>query len=258
MMEIFSKPVKDVKTCRNGLVNFIKEQLQAAEGGEGRGITGLKLFIQCSPTDQYIYEAALYHDDVSKFQQDELQRIADDYDIALPLGWKFDVTYNEENIPAQAHKSVSGDASLLIVTKTNSGIMKPTQAVILALNGEIENDGYEISSKEKRINIGRGAHVQTPDGFFRKNKIAFKDDDNITANRSVSRQHAHIEWDDKENCFVIFADDGGIPPTNKMKVRTSNGLIIKLQTIEIGHKLIHGDQVILGNEAVLEFSTSFE
>ena len=37
MMEIFSKQGKDVKTCRSELVNFIKEQLQAAEGGEGRG-----------------------------------------------------------------------------------------------------------------------------------------------------------------------------------------------------------------------------
>ena len=258
MIEIFSKQAKDVKTCRNELVNFIKEQLQTAEGGEGRGILGLKLFIQCSAADQYIYEAALYNDDVARFQQEELQRIADDYDIALPGGWKFEVVYNEENIPGQAKKSVLKDAALLIITKKNSGIPKATEAVIIALNGETENDGYEISSKEKRINIGRGAHVQTPDGFFRKNKIAFKDDENIPANRSVSRQHAHIEWDNKENCFVLFADEGGIPPTNKMKVRTNDGMVIKLQTIEIGHKLINGDQVILGNDAVLEFTTSFE
>jgi hypothetical protein len=258
MIEIFSKQVKDVKTCRNGLLNFIKEQLQAAEGGEGKGILGLKLYIQCSAADQYIYEAALYHEDVAKFQQDELQRIADDYDIALPEGWKFEVVYNEENIPGQAKKSALEDAALLIITKKNDGVRKATEAVILALNGETENDGYEISSKEKRINIGRGAHVQTPDGFFRKNKIAFKDDESISANRSVSRQHGHIEWDDKENCFVLFADEGGIPPSNKMKVRTTDGLIIKLQTTEIGHKLVNGDQVILGNDAVLEFTTSFE
>lgn len=258
MMEIFSKQAKDVKTCRNELVNFIKEQLQAAEGGEGRGITGLKLYVHCDPSNQYIYEAALYHDEITKFQSDEIQRIADDYDIALPKDWKFEVKFNEEVIPQQAFKSASGDAALLFVTKTNSGFRKPTQAAILALNGETEKDGYEISSKDKRVNIGRGSHVQTADGFFRKNKIAFKEAENIAANRSVSRQHAHIEWDDKDNCFVLFADEGGIPPYNKMKVRNAEGIIIKLQTTEIGHKLLHGDQVILGNDAVLEFTTSFE
>ncbi|MEO6403855.1 MAG: FHA domain-containing protein [Ferruginibacter sp.] len=258
MMEIFSKQAKDVKACRNELITFIKEQLQAAEGGEGKGITGLRLYIHCIPSELYLYEAALYSDDILRFQQDEIQRIADDYDIALPNGWKFEVIYNEENIPAQAHRSASGEAALMLVTKKNAVSAKPEQAVIIALKGVTEEDGYEISSKEKHINIGRGSHVQTADGFFRKNKIAFKEDEKINANRSVSRQHAHIEWDDKENSFILHADEGGIPPHNKMKVRTANGNIIKLQTTEIGHKLSHGDQVILGEDAVLEFTTTIE
>ena len=256
MTEIFSKQTRDVKTTRNELITFIKEQLQTAEGGEGTGIMGLKLFVSCSPANQYIYEAALYSDHISKFQQDELQRIADDYDIALPQGWKFEVAFNEENIPREAHSSDSGDTALLIITKKNAGIRKPTQASIHALNGKTEKEVYEISSKDKKINIGRGSHAQTADGFFRKNFIAFKEDETITANRSVSRQHAHIEWDEKESCFCLYADEGGIPPYNKMKVRTTDGMIIKIQSLEIGHKLMNGDQVIVGEEAVLEFTTA--
>ena len=76
----------------------------------------------------------------------------------------------------------------------------------------------------------------------------------MDANRSVSRQHAHIEWESASGSFLIFADEGGIPPHNKMKIRTAEGISIKLQAIEVGHRLEEGDQVILGDKAVLEFS----
>jgi len=54
---------------------------------------------------------------------------------------------------------------------------------------------------------------------------------------------------------MIFADEGGIPPGNKVKIK-SVGVdnLIKLHSIQIGHKLNEGDQVILGESAVFEFS----
>ena len=88
---------------------------------------------------------------------------------------------------------------------------------------------------------------------MRRNAIAFKPSE---ANRSVSRQHAHIEWNADSGSFLVFADEGGIPPNNKMKVRTPEGALIKMQAIEVGHRLQQGDQIILGDSAVLEFSYS--
>jgi len=41
-----------------------------------------------------------------------------------------------------------------------------------------------------------------------------------------------------------------------MKVRTPEGTLIKMQAIEVGHRLQEGDQVILGDQAVLEFTYS--
>ena len=40
----------------------------------------------------------------------------------------------------------------------------------------------------------------------------------------------------------------------KTKIRTVEGLSIKMQAIEVGHRLEEGDQLILGDTAVLEFS----
>jgi hypothetical protein len=96
--------------------------------------------------------------------------------------------------------------------------------------------------------------VQTADGFFRKNNIAFVAAENMEANRSVSRQHAHIEWEPESGSFFIFADEGGVPPHNKVKVRSVGGVPVKMHATEIGHRLQEGDQVILGESVVLEFT----
>ncbi len=43
-----------------------------------------------------------------------------------------------------------------------------------------------------------------------------------------------------------------------MKVRDAEGNIIKIQTTEIGHHLDEGDQIMLGESAVLEFTYNGE
>ena len=102
--------------------------------------------------------------------------------------------------------------------------------------------------------MGREKKTQTADGFFRENTICFLGESKEASNRSVSRQHAHIEWDAHSGCFVVYADEGGIPPLNKTKVRKADGTVEKIQTIEIGHRLDEGDQVMLGESAILEFT----
>ena len=54
---------------------------------------------------------------------------------------------------------------------------------------------------------------------------------------------------------MVFADEGGIPPKNKIKIRTAKTeQITKLHSKQIGHELAEGDQIILGDSVVLEFS----
>ncbi|HLL43902.1 MAG TPA: hypothetical protein VK369_12230, partial [Segetibacter sp.] len=62
--------------------------------------------------------------------------------------------------------------------------------------------------------------------------------------------------DAESGAFYIFADEGGVPPHNKMKVRIEGGTPVKLQTTQVGHRLQEGDQVILGESALLEFTHS--
>jgi hypothetical protein len=210
------------------------------------------LFIFCSDADKYIYESAVYYDEQDRFKNEEVQRIADDFAIDLPENWAMEILF-VETAPAEAVKVAGMDAALFIQTRKRT-LIKSATAYIKILGGEAENEVYTIASTSGKITIGREKKVQMPDGFFRENTIAFPAQSTNESNRFISRQHAHIEWDNDSGSFLLFADEGGIPPRNKVKLRSVNGELDKLQTMEIGHLLKDGDQIILGDSAVLEFS----
>jgi hypothetical protein len=242
----------DVKGIRYALLQFIKQELQKAEGGEGGNIKGLCLYIACSDAERHSYEAAVYLDEPDKLR-DEIQRIADDYAVALPDSWTLDVNFDQE-YPPEAIKASNLDAAFFIKT-TKHFIKQTATAYIRALSGETDTPEYKITSETGKINIGRDKKAQADEGFFRTNHIAFPSESGSDSNKYVSRQHAHIEWNNDAGRFVIYADEGGVPPRNKVKIRSEqNENIVKLHSTDIGHQLQEGDQIIIGESAVLEFS----
>ncbi len=247
-----SRPT-DIKGIRHAILQFIKDQLQKAEGGEGSNIKGMYIYVTCRNEDKHLYEAALYAGDTERFKEEEVQKIADDYAIALPEGWVFEVEFVHD-APVDALKAPDTDVALFISTKSKPKVFSGSAASIKVLNGEAEKKSYALTHAMGKINIGRESKVQTADGFYRENDIAFPSESRHEGNRSISRQHAHIEWDNDAGAFYIYADEGGIPPYNKLKVRTEGGTPVKLQTTQIGHRLAEGDQIILGESALLEFT----
>ncbi len=254
MFEIFKgdQPGQmDVKSSRDAAIRFIKEELQKSEGGEGRNIRGLQLFIFSPAEERHIYEAALYVGEPERLKE-EIQKIADDFDIDLPLNWTIEVSFTDA-LPAGAKKTSDLDLALFIKTRENL-IRKDLKACISILNGEAEQNEYTIHSGMEPMTIGREKKAQGSDGFFRVNTIAFPGDSSNEANKYISRQHAHISWNSDTGCFMIFADEGGVPPHNKIKIKSQNNdTSFKLNSTQIGHALQDGDQVILGESAVIEF-----
>lgn len=242
----------DVKTIRDALLTFIKEQLSKAEGGEGGNIKGLQLFIACPEEDKYLYESAVYLEEEDKFKEEEVQKIADDYAINLPHDWTMEILFTP-HIPEQAAKAPHIFSGLFIKT-TKQSLRKEATATITVLTGTAEKEAYDLSSNGSKVYIGRDKKVQTRDGFYRVNSIAFPADSGDEANKFISRQHAHIEWDGDNGHFLLFADEGGLPPRNKVKVRSAAGDVVKLQTDRVGHQLQEGDQIMLGDGALLAFS----
>ena len=224
------------------------------EGGEGSAIKTVHLFIACAESENHLYEAAVYTEDQERFKED-IQRIADDFAIALPAHWNLEIQFTSA-IPPEAIKATHVDVALFIQTKEKR-LEKTATAYIKIVNGEAEAPVYTITSESGKINIGRDKKVQTRDNFFRINAIAFPADSTNDSNRYISRQHAHIEWDGAAGSFLLFADEGGVPPRNKIKVKPlRGGDPVKLQSTRLGYNLQEGDQIVLGETALLEFSFS--
>jgi hypothetical protein len=256
MFDIFKKGddkgTGDVKSVRDTLLRYIKKELQKAEGGEGGNIKGIHLFILADNNNKQVYESAIYAGDENRFKN-EVQKIADDYALDLPKNWVMEIEFCTD-IPPEASAIDGLDAALFIRTKDNA-IQKSATGYIRVLNGEAEKKEYTLTSADGKVNIGREKKVQVNDGFFRLNHIAFPGDSANESNRYISRQHAHIEWSNDSNSFMFYADEGGVPPGNKVKVRSAKDETLnKLNSTQIGHKLDEGDQVILGESAVIEFS----
>jgi hypothetical protein len=257
MFEIFNSDAEspqDVKTLRDALLRSVKEELQVAEGGEGKHIRGIQLFVTCSENEKHMYESAVYYEEPILFKQ-EVQRIADDFAIDLPSGWTLEVDFVDD-LPPEAKKMADVDAAIFIKTRQQT-ILRSGTAYIHILSGQAEKDTYELSSTSGKVTIGREKRAQTDDGFFRLNTIAFPGDIGDESNKYISRQHAHIEWDNDAGCFLLFADEGGVPPKNKIKIKSiDDDNPVKLNSTHIGHRLKEGDQIILGETAVIQFSSS--
>ncbi len=257
MFNLFNKntPEKpqDVKAIREALIVFIKQELQKMEGGEGKHIKGFQLYLACRPVERYMYESAVFMEEEDRFKH-EIQRIADDFAIDLPESWKLELLFAEE-LPAESIKIPNLDAGLLIKTPEHVPLQKSETAYIQILNGEAEQASYELHAGPGRINIGRERKAQDGEGFMRENDIAFPSESSNACNKYISRQHAHIEWNNEAGSFVLFADDGGVPPRNKVKILSvGEHNPVKLTFTELGHNLREGDQIILGESAVLGFS----
>lgn len=257
MFSLFNKntPEKpqDVKAIRETLIVFIKQELQKMEGGEGKHIKGFQLYIACQPVERYMYESAVFMEEDGRFRN-EVQRIADDFAIDLPEQWKMEVLFADE-LPPESIKIPMLEAALYIKTPEHTLVQKSGTAYIRILNGEAEQVEYVLSSSGGRVNIGREKQAKDGEGFIRENDIAFPSDSSNECNKYISRQHAHIDWNNDTGSFVLFADDGGVPPRNKVKVRSvGDHNPVKLTFTELGHSLQEGDQIILGESAVLGFS----
>jgi len=257
MFNLFNKNVpdgpQDVKTTREALLLFIRQELQKMEGGEGRHIKGLDLYIACLPEERFMYDSAVFFEDETRFRN-EVQRIADDFAIDLPLKWTLDIHFTEV-LPELAVKAMKLPVAMSVKTPEHVSVLKSDTAYIRVLNGDAEKSEYVIHADDGRINIGREHRTQDGDGFVRENTIAFPDSSGNAGNKYISRQHAHIEWNKADDVFVLFADEGGVPPRNKVKVRSAGEHnTTKLTFAELGHVLLEGDQIILGESAVLEFT----
>ena len=121
-----------------------------------------------------------------------------------------------------------------------------TEVVLTVISGAAQQQEFRL--KKKRINLGRLAEVTDAEHrLTRQNDVAFRDDA-PAPNSSVSRAHAHIEFDPDKAAFRLFDDRSALGTT----VLRSGSIIPVPPGPSKGIALHHGDEIVLG-QARLRF-----
>jgi hypothetical protein len=95
------------------------------------------------------------------------------------------------------------DGRWLAVAAGTQAEAEPRAAARLVVR-EGDASAPELRLDKSRINIGRVVDVYRAEGLFRRNDLAFEAETEI--NRTVSREHAHIEYDRATGDYRLFND----------------------------------------------------
>lgn len=112
----------------------------------------------------------------------------------------------------------------------------------------------ELPIEKSRTNIGRSSDVIRSQGIFRRNDLIFSEDNDVS--RSVSREHAHIDYDKTTGEYRLFNDRWyklGSPDCATWIVR--DGLSHEVHRNTRGVRLEAGDEIHFG-QAVVVFERS--
>ncbi len=110
----------------------------------------------------------------------------------------------------------------------------------------------DLAISKARTNIGRTAEVFRGAGPSRKNDLAFTEDNDV--NRTVSREHAHIQYSQKTGTYRLFNDRYYQGDGNCGLWIVRDGLSQPVHRTPRGTILKSGDEIHLGT-AVLQFTT---
>ncbi|MBZ5618203.1 MAG: FHA domain-containing protein [Acidobacteriia bacterium] len=108
----------------------------------------------------------------------------------------------------------------------------------------------EVRLDKARTNIGRVVDVYREEGLFRRNDLAFAEDTEI--NRSVSREHAHIQFDRTTGEYRLY-NDRWYPRPNAGECGTwivRDGMSQEVHRTARGTKLEPGDEIHFGQAVV--------
>jgi hypothetical protein len=168
--------------------------------------------------------------------------VAVDYVDAPGADWSVpDVNVEFERVDAPLPDPASAEATAGKPEAARAPVEEPPPAVeIEVAAGEAEQPSY--SFEFARIDLGRCVQVRDHrNHLVRTNHVAFADTDDAI-NRTVSRRHAHLEYNAAEKAFRV-CDDGSEQGT----VVARGGRTIAVPPGARGVRLQAGDEVLLGH-----------
>src|SRR5471030_1651205 len=154
-------------------------------------------------------------------------------------------------LPKPGEEWFTVDAASL---EPNGRASKPAARLVIC---EGTANAAEIGLRQPRTNIGRVVDVYRSEGLHRRNDLAFVEDTEV--NRSVSREHAHIVFDNISGDYRLFNDRwyprGGPPQLGNAQVECGTWIVRGGMSREVhrdsrGFKLEPGDEIHFGRAVV--------
>jgi hypothetical protein len=127
-----------------------------------------------------------------------------------------------------------------------AALRKPARLTVRTGNANVP----ELAIEKSRLHIGREVDVYRNGGIHRRNDLAFVEDSE--ANQSVSREHAHIDYDKKTGEYRLYNDRSYAPGADCGTRIVRDGVSREVPRDTRGTRLESGDEIHLGR-AVLIF-----
>jgi FHA domain len=106
----------------------------------------------------------------------------------------------------------------------------------------------ELPIAKRRVHIGREPEVYVNGGIRRRNDLAFAEENEV--NRSVSREHAHIDYDRVTGEYRLFNDRWYARGTDCATRIVRDGVSVEVHRDTRGTRLESGDEIHLGGAIV--------
>ena len=106
----------------------------------------------------------------------------------------------------------------------------------------------ELPIAKPRVHVGREVDVYRNGGMRRRNDLAFVEDSEV--NRSVSREHAHIDYDHTTGEYRLFNDRWYARGTDCGTRIVRDGVSLEVHRDTRGTRLEPGDEIHLGRAVV--------
>lgn len=232
------------------IIQTVIHQLRHLIGLSKVRYSHLILFVKTtSPADDIAVGAVVNQDNFVR----ELDIALKNAQIQLPANWIFEARVSA-SLPE--HLPATSDGRYALEIKQ----AQPAPLAIKTRIGQTKEDITFLVDFEKRYNLGRGATVQLDSGGVISNDIIFMNPEDAgydsaqgAPNARVSRHHAYIQYDPDSNHFMLFPYRGGLPVNgNRTKILRKDLAPISLREPGYGEILYVSDQILLGNDVILE------
>jgi len=130
-------------------------------------------------------------------------------------------------------------------SRQSSGI--ETTARLVVRQGEAA--APELTLDKPRSYLGREVEVYVKGGIHRRNDLAFPGESDI--NRSVSREHAHVEYNRATGEYRLFNDRCYARGSDCATRIVRNGVSVEVHRDSRGARLEPGDEIHLGRAVLL-------